>query len=461
LQTDTTSPNGLTIVRLFVLAAGVHAMMLLYDNFHPDVFLHADRAVTRWKDISGLLSAFNVGESWRFLATHGVLGDYAFHAAFVYVGGRSFTQLLQVLLILIGSLAVYRLGRLCALDERSAVIGAAVFLLFPHTIVLPHQLTTEGLFTPLLILATWAIAEGVRPSHKSLHLLRLGGFMLGIATLVRPITLLWPLIVTYYLLRDGKAPRAMHFVASAYLPIVVWSLFIFFSTNDWGLGESNHSLSRNLYMRAEKVVMTMPQISADRARAKYLVQGEKGSLAPLKYFQFAMENPLPLMRQFSRDSAVFFSKSGIERVAIDYFNAPVAAKDRLQNYDTGWRRRWDRDGAISALKYLWTTTGPALLLMSIAGAVAMLTVSGLAFIGAGNFLTSTNTLTESSRLARMMICCLPVYTLLFSQVVPAVSSRHRAPSEFAFAILSVVGWLTLRQFIGTRRLLRLSAWPDR
>lgn len=461
MQTDTTSPNGLTIARLFVIAAGVHAMMLLYDNFHPNIFLHADRAVARWKDISGLLSAFSAGESSHFLATHGVLGDYAFHAAFVYVGGRSLTQLLQVLFILIGSLAVYRLGRLCALDERSAVIGAAVFLLFPHTIVLPHQLTTEGLFTPLLVLATWVIAEGVGPSHKSLHLLLLGGLMLGVATLVRPITLLWPLIVACYLLRDGKAPRTMLFVASAYFPIVVWSLLIFSWTNDWGLGESNHSLSRNLYMRAAKVVMTMPQANADSARAKYLVRGEKGNLAPLEYFQFSIENPLPLMRQFSRDAAVFFSKSGVERLTIDYLDTPVAAKDHLQDYDTGWRRRWDRDGAISALRYLWTATGPVLLLMSITGAIAMLTISGLAFIGAGNFLTSTDAIAENSRLARMMICSLPAYTLLFSQVVPAVSSRHRAPSEFAFAILSVAGWLTLRQFIGTRRRLSLLARPVR
>ena len=423
---------------LLLSVAAMHGLMLVYDYLHPSVFFNADRALARWETIQGLYKAWDVGQFASYLGGHGIPGDYLFQGVLLALVGIYGLILAQVSLALFAGYCVYRMGRLLGMASGWATLASGVYLLLPHTLIFPHQLASEALYSPLLTISLWLTLAST--AGKDPRALWLGAGLAGIATLIRPVTLLWPLLPIVVLLSLKRYRSAGGYAVAAYVLIVLWMAFMAGQTGSFGLGESDHDMAHNLYQRTARVVETLPPAEQADAKTQYLTSGAQGTLAVGEFLHFGLRYPVPFLLHSARDSVIFFVKSGFERIPIDYLLFNEEARASLQDSDSGWRKRLEKEGIGAALGYLWHTQG-MVLVVSLVGSVFMLVLMALAIIGGWDLLRAREAKTR--RLTAVLLVALPVYIFLFSQLVDAMQSRHRAPAEAGIVLLAVWGGMRL------------------
>jgi 4-amino-4-deoxy-L-arabinose transferase-like glycosyltransferase len=153
---------------------------------------------------------------------------YPFFLAGVYGLAGVHPLLVEILQAVLGTLAALVLY-LLARDLFGRVVGVIAFVLalfMPDLFVLNTFLYTETLFIFLFVLAVWLAMRALRePSWKHLAI---AGFIGGLTTLTRGVTLLLPLLLMislllHYRFRDTLRPvvvYALFFI----LPIVPWTL---------------------------------------------------------------------------------------------------------------------------------------------------------------------------------------------------------------------------------------------
>jgi Predicted membrane protein (DUF2079) len=420
----------------------VHGFLLILDARYPYVFLRGDRAGSRMAAIEGLRQLGGWHAIVSYLGTHGNIGDYAPQAVLYLVGGKLTLVISQIGLMLLSGICVFWLARLCELSARASCLATALYLGSPHSLVLPHQLCSEGLFVPLVAISTWATSEAVRRSNRLA--LICSGLLAGITTLIRPVILLWPVVVTLGLRRHGARAAPQVFAAAAYVPILAWMVFVWQQTGTPGMGESDHSLALNLHDRVEAIAATLPPDETRAIATRYLAGGQH-AFTTLKYLSFVAHYPLPVLNYAARDAEVLLFKSGIERITVDYFANDQQVKILQTRNGSGWRQYWDKYGAIAAIHYGWRVLGVTFLISALAAAVQVALIL-LAVIGAVRVvgLIRQHAAPEASKLAGFLVLALPVYILIFSQLADANQSRHRAPAEFAIAILATHGIWRIR-----------------
>jgi len=425
----------------------LHLCMGLFDAAHPDVFLKADRAPERARTIAWFSDSISQGAAIDFLASNGNPGDYVPHWVLLSLGGPALVIITQVALILLSGIAVYRLCVLLGLEETAASAGAFVFLLLPHNLVFPHQLLTESLHTPLIILSLLGTVELILLDRASRAPGFMAGLMIGVGNLIRPVTLLWgPVAALAVLVVQRKA--ALWLLAASLLPVLAYMTFMLFAAGEFSTGASKRDASHNLHRRAERVIDAIASAdpaAAEAARSEYL--SADGRLSPLGFAAFSLEYPKASLAHSGRDLFVFASKSGIERVTFDYLGMSSSGRSVIQDPLTGWRFQLETNGVLHTLRFLYENAG-AVLIISIAGALLFTLLFVLALVGLIGVVVNRSALTVRQQMAFALVAALPVYMLLFSQVVDAVQSRHRGPAEAALLIFAIIG---IRTLINLRR----------
>src|ERR1700683_830743 len=413
---------------LLISFAVLHGLLLVLDARYPSMFLRGDRATSRMAAMEGLGRLSNWHAIVAYLGTHGNIGDYAPQALIYLVGGKFTLVISQVCLMLLSGICVFRLARLCELSQRASCLATALYLGSPHSLALPHQLCTEGLFVPLVAISTWATSEAVHRSNRLA--LSCSGLLLGIATLIRPVILLWPVVVILGLRRDRARAAPQVFAAAAYVPIIVWMAFVWQETGTPGMGESDHSLALNLHDRVEAIATTMPPDESRAITTRYLAGGQH-AFTPVKYLSFVAHYPLPVLIYAARDAEVLLFKSGVERITVDYFANDQQTKILQTRDGNGWRQQWDKHGALATMRYGWQVLGTTFLISVLAAAVQVALIL-LAVVGAVQVvgLIRHHPAHEASKLAEFLVLALPIYVLIFSQLADANQSRPPAPSEF-------------------------------
>lgn len=391
--------------RLIAPLAALHAAMLAYDVQHPGRFLNADRADERIAAVRGFGEALRSGDVVAYLASHGIVGDWLPQAIVYLAGGQHLVIALQVALALASVAWVRDIALRVGLDESRAATAAALYALLPHTLVFPHQLASEAVFVPLVVLA---FRLGMR-----------GHLALGVATLVRPLTLLWPF--AYGILR-----RDLRFAALASLPLVIWMTFILLSTGEFSMGRSGHDLGHNLHDRMQRMAAALPESE----------RPPQGSTATAgEYLGFVARHPVLAAQHSARDLLALSLKSGIERVTLDYLDLFPQSRAAVQASDGGWRSAVEREGLVAGLAGL-VRAQPGLMLSSAAAALAFAGFMALAALGA---------VALRRRREALLLALFVLYVFATAQAVDAAQSRHRAPAEFALCVLAVAGWAALRQ----------------
>ena len=103
------------------------------------------------------------------------------------LGNYAAVYAVQIVLSLMTTCVVYRLGRL-AYDESTGLVAAAIFCFYPTFLAYDNLLLTEVLATFLLTAATLAAGIAVRAS--SLSMLGMAGVLYGLAALTRSAALM-------------------------------------------------------------------------------------------------------------------------------------------------------------------------------------------------------------------------------------------------------------------------------
>jgi 4-amino-4-deoxy-L-arabinose transferase-like glycosyltransferase len=428
-------------------ATAAHLALLLYDFLDPGAFTRADRAVLRFQKVL-TVSDSSTDLLW-YMSSHGLLGDYMVQAILFAAGGKFATICAQLALLLLSAAATFRLCEAIGLSRRASGAGMAFFLLLPHSIAFPHQLTTEAIYLPLLVLSTWLAVLGAR--RGSLAWLALAGVLLGVATLVRPVTLLWPVVVGTVLAVLWRPSKGIQFAAAAFFPILLWMSFLWQTAGDFGLGESQASMGRLLYQRVRLISSTLPADARAEVEASYLDQDdERGRLGVGDYLSFGLQHPVPFVVHFGRDSLVFWLKSGVEKVTIDYLGGGASFTDLKQDDGGGWRHRLQRDGPIATGVFLWQQLGIVLVISAI-GAVFMVAWLLFAVLGGARLLRQASRLPREQLLTVLLLTLLPIYVFGVSQVIDVPQSRHRAPAEFALVVLGTYGASVFWKWLKARR----------
>jgi Dolichyl-phosphate-mannose-protein mannosyltransferase len=440
---------------LLVFFAGVHGVLLTLDLRYPYMFLRGDRSSDRMAAIEALRQLHGWHALVAYFGTHGNLGDYAPQALIYLAGGKYGLLIAQICWMLLSGVCVYRLGRLCELSARASCLATALYLGSPHSLALQHQLCSEAVFVPLLAISTWLMAEAVR--GRSLRVLGCGGLLAGFTSLIRPVTLVWPLVACFGLRRYGTRAAAPVFAAAAYLPVVLWMMFVWQQTGTFGMGDSDHSLAVNLYGRVQAIAATMPPDEARAVNSSYLAEPPPQAVTATSYLSFVAHYPLPSLIYALRDTGVFFFKSGVERISVDYFADDQQTRLLQTRNGNGWRQYWDKHGALATIRYGWEVLGITLVISALAAGVQVALIL-LAVAGAVHLVgrIRNQAQPQAAKLADFLILALPVYVLIFSQLADATQSRHRAPAEFALAILATHGVRLVR---AAQRARRLQAQP--
>lgn len=431
------------IATVLLAAAGIHLLMLYYDFTHADVFLNADRATARWKAAQGLYAATAKGHTLEYLSAHGIPGDYVVQALVMSWLGKAGLIFFQALLSILAGFGVYRTGRLLGSSIKVSTIAAILYLALPQSLIFAHQLISEAIFSPLLAVSIWLTAEALvrQPKRGAIEIFLAAALLSGLATLVRPITLLWPIFAALIIVRIIGPIKSTIYMAAAFLPVLAWMGFMSMHTGEFGLGDSDHDMGHNLYQRVVRINGTLPAEQQQAVRSGFLKQGDDGSIRTMDYLRFDMAYPLPFIKQSIRDLFVMIGKSGVERLTIDYFEMNKQSRADLQNDsdDTGWRVKWERQGPLAAIRYLWATQG-TVLIISLISSLLVVIMMLLAVTGGWSLVHDNPAKTSGSRHAiAWLLAGLSIYILVFSQVITAVQSRHRSPAESSLVLLAVIG----------------------
>ena len=405
-------------VMLFGLCA-LHVVMVAYDLGNPERFLNADRATLRLQVIERFVAAWQSGADLRpFLAGHGIVGDWLPQAVLYLAGGPLAVILVQVLLALASVAWVREIGLRLALPETRASAAALLYGLLPHTLVLPHQLSSEAIFVPLVVLSFALVLRGVSASRHAA-----AGLAMGLAVLVRPITLAWPPIHALCARRVRGGAR-LAYLAAGLAPLALWLLFIFTQTQQFSMGPSKHDLGWNLHQRVQRMAPHLPAEQRFAGRERLTI-GE--------YLRFVLAHPGPAGAHAARDMMALGVKSGIARVVFDYLDLFPESRG-LQDPQAGWRKAIEQAGVVQGLKQV-AQEHLGVLIASAGGAVLFGALMALALVGAWVF----------ARSGRWMLVVFVLYVFATATVVDAAQSRHRAPAEFALCLFAVAGLAALRK----------------
>ena len=423
----------------------LHATLFIYDIRHPGIFVNADRAQDRLQTAQAIISTLSSGEPiWKLLSTSGVVGDYAFHAVLYAVGGRFLVILAQCALAIASVAAVYELARMLSRSVNIATTAAAIFGFLPHNIVFPHLLSSEALFTPLIVFGFYLLGRFCFANQSRRHL-TLSGTLFGIAALVRPISFPWPLIVSPFLLLCRAAPAEVaKFAAFASVFMLSWMSVIWLLTGHFNEGSSYHDLNSNLYARIYFASEKLPDSQREAARARFL-QTHKDQTTGLEtasvqqYLGFCSAYPSPCLDHLRTDALAFVAKSGIEKLTVEYLNLTGRELRRqFQDKETGWRSIFESQGIFALMKY-FLQLNPVVAISSALGLFGMLCLWVLAFVGIVVTLARWRAWTPLGRLYTVILLVFPLYLFGVSQFVDEMQSRHRAPAEFAIAIFAAIG----------------------
>ncbi len=442
----------------FVLMPAVllQTAMLAYDIFHPDIFHHADRSVDRMEAIRVLLSFLQGNSSLaEFLNQQGTLqgvpGDYLLQGLVFYLGGQYAVIVFQILLFIVSIAALYELTLLTTHSSKMSAAAALIYSFLPYGAVFPHMVWSESLFDPFTLISFYFVARCVLrdPSWTNISC---AAIFLGLATLVRPAVLLWPIVVIAAMWLCRLSWQRITGYAVIFMVVVLaWPLFIWSQTGNFRMtnkvgGGIAHSAD-DLSTRMKYMIDTLPVEQRSTAEQRFLIAKESERSLPAvisRYVQFGLTYPAPFAKQIAHDVIIFIAQSGIERLTIDYFDLAGGERSAIQDPQSGWRKKLIDHGLIdTAVMYLHDQG--TIIISSIAGALVMLLLWAFAGVSAISvFFNRIGLFRPKERIMLFTMMLFPIYVFLPGQLFFYPQARYRAPAEFCLCILAVIGYCAVR-----------------
>ncbi len=444
--------------RYWIVGLGVglaHVLLFLHDIAAGDGFFRADRASQRFHDMRNLLDA--ASDPAAFLAclvAQGNIGDYGIHAFFYSLGGPLAVIAFQVPLAVAAAVAVTYIAWRTFPAENIAIAAGLLYGFLPQSLAFPHQLLSEALSNPCIILGMAAFLHATDTPRRWIGWC-LAGVVMGLGGLVRPALILLPLVAAglwiWFDRERREWSRAAAFAFCGMAPLTLWSVFMFSQVGKFGPGESHQDLGLNFSQSTAKVLLSEGVAPADGQPPDWLPK----RLTFGEYFHYVREYPKGFANLYVMNTLVMSTDSGIGRLYVDLLGFGADERLRLQDPALGWRAQLTNHGVLAMLENNWKAA-PGTILAGILGALgfALVNVGMLAayvmLLRPRAFLGGPGT-PLPQRWSASLLLAVPLYVIATSQVVAYAPSRLRSQGEFAVAILACLGWAGLRTSWARRR----------
>ena len=241
------------LVAALAVATVTRVLVFALADRHPGRFITRDS-----------LEYEALGRHWTAAyvhADHGRLFDLSLlrppgYPALIALVQNTTAVIVVELVLSVATVALTYLLAAALFDARIAAIAAFLLAIDPVSIAMSSNLTTETLFAFLLVLVAWLWVTGRL----------LAGFVLGIATLVRPIALYLPVLLLPLsaLLPRRRAVAAAALAVGFAVPVGVW---VARNHHDTGVATVSTISAHNLldYRAADAVAIDHGTSRADEA----------------------------------------------------------------------------------------------------------------------------------------------------------------------------------------------------
>ncbi|MGP8216684.1 MAG: ArnT family glycosyltransferase [Bacteroidia bacterium] len=145
-----------------------------------------------------------IGDKMNYADTYRLPGYPVFLAIVYYISGiKPFVAIfLQILLNIISVVLIYRITLLLFNIIEVAIIAGLLFAIDIHSIYVANLLYSDTLFIFFFLLSLYIFVTGLQ--KKSVRKFIISAIFMGLACLTRPVTILYPFILTFILFLYNK-----------------------------------------------------------------------------------------------------------------------------------------------------------------------------------------------------------------------------------------------------------------
>jgi hypothetical protein len=424
------------ILALLLLFVAVHGLLLVHDIAHPEAFLTGDRAGPRLEKIHYLFHGHDDGYVFkhlefakgdlspaeRFLEI-GSPGDYILHGALYGIGGQYLIILVHLVLAFLAVLCVYRLAILLGQPQRYGLVAATVYVLLPGSLMLPHQLVTEGIYNPLVVIAFYLLIRTVEEEFRR-RMFVAALAILAVTIFIRFQMILYPLLLAAILgvaYRSRPLDKMVPIFLICFLGPLAWMTFVWSQTGSFSMGESDHSVPVNFFIRAQRI--------ADAGGFAFAAADYPGrEMTAWDFVSLVVHHPLAYLRTVASNLANVLFNPGLNAFGGHYL--------RLfdTEYLTYWRENLDRHGVVYVVGQILGRDASFAVPMIVAAVV--LGLIGLCSVfGAAAWIGDR----RSTWTSKAILLSYLVYGILSVLVLGGTRWGHRTPIEFVIVILFAFG----------------------
>lgn len=446
VYSDTNSRVRRACYSLILYYFFIHALLAIWDYHHPDVFMSADRASTRMISIEKLLSAASSSSDIfsQTLSNHGIIGDYLFHAILFAFGGKALIISGQLFLGIVSIIFIFLLTLVLTKRKDMSVAAALIYLHLPYSLIYPHVLCSEAIFSPLIILSLGTLAF-FKMTNDNIWMLCLSALLIGTSALIRPIALLWPIVIISVglIFNQLKYGYSLFYLIFAFTPMLFWVVIMQIVSGDISMGRSGHDLNHNLYGRVKYISRTLSKKESDSIRKNILeTRKHPNELTMTGYISFVVKYPFASAKHYLNDLIAFTAKSGVEAIIFDYLQLESEFRKTLRDGNTSWRRSMDKNGIFYVINEMFWNK-PSVIMATIVGTVSLLSLWFLYIYGIWRTIKVRSNLNPFLSYLFVLLALLPPYVFATSTLCMNIQSRHRSPVEFCIVILGTVGLFAL------------------
>lgn len=317
-----------TIILAFVVA---HGMLLWLGFDNNTTILSGDRAQSRDATIAYVFDVAQIGNSIASVKTNltagsqpsfvdrvlhsGHAGDYLIQGAIIKLTSINVLVMFQLLLALLATLCVHALLKRFDFSAKAATLGTVFYLLLPGSLLPAHQLSSEALFIPCMIIGCYLLVISI--DKKATDLAFIAGLLfLSMAIFVRPQLILFPILLTFiYVWFSAKKIRT---ILLTILPLslfftAIWAVFVISGSGRLTLGGDDHSIGILLHNTAKQMAMSG---SFEFDSNEY----QSGSMPLSDFAEIVVDNPHSYLRQRSINMVNFIVNSGAYSLVVRHLN---------------------------------------------------------------------------------------------------------------------------------------------
>ncbi|NKQ36522.1 MAG: glycosyltransferase family 39 protein [Chloroflexi bacterium] len=351
------------------------------------------------------------------LISRGVPGDYIFHVAAYSIYQSYSVIILQILFGFIAIVYIYRLAQLLFHSHLVSALAALTYMLLPGTLVQPHTLVTETFYNPLLVISLYYLVKYLL--EGSLPALLIAGLTASIASFIRLIFVLYPIVFFIIIFLDAKGKRikdgVLYLMLAFSIPLL-WMSLNFFHTGQFTMGGSR--LSRNFYRRVQRMANLEP-IELNPA------QYPDWEMEIEDFLEYLSNHPTAFVKTLRADVYNLGLNTGINTFAgryLDLYEMPESTQY--------WKNIRDQQGLSGTITELFNWS-PLLIISNLLATILWLIFLPFSLSGFVLFLKSKQ---FPSAIKATMIT-FPVYIISTQFVASTPRWSHRTPAEFVLTIM--------------------------